>query len=282
MAGYRFWLHCSLSLVVAFTLVQLGNSQPVPPVVLTGPLNNLSIDLEATPTSCKVYSLSELGDDPNLCKWIAETIPEMIQPGSWKQNGVKLSFYAPSKILVVNHNAAVHGQVDEFLQSLKKSLPQKIAKRDPQLLPAQFAVPDNVRPLGQVQTGPSSYPVPNLPQGPKHLFHFIIRYEGEGVIDSNVVKFMKAQAQSGSANVNNAPSAYAVPSSSLVPPPPPQVGGSAPASYSSTPGNTGGPIPNTMPMMPPADVTPLIPLTPSSVPPLSPPPAPVPPPGIYR
>jgi hypothetical protein len=29
-------------------------------------------------------------------------------------------------------------------------------------------------------------------QTPKHLFHFIIRYEGEGIIDSNVVKFAKA------------------------------------------------------------------------------------------
>src|SRR5262249_2313203 len=28
-----------------------------------------------------------------------------------------------------------------------------------------------------------------------HLFHFIIRYEGAGIIDSNVVKFMKAQTE---------------------------------------------------------------------------------------
>src|SRR5262249_21060124 len=34
-------------------------------------------------------------------------------------------------------------------------------------------------------------PAPQQP--PKHLFHFIIRYEGDGIIDSNVVEFMKAQ-----------------------------------------------------------------------------------------
>jgi hypothetical protein len=268
MSGYRFWLQCVLSLVVAFTIVQSGQSQEVPPVVFTGPLNNLSQDIGTAGSSCKVYSLCDLGDDPNLCKWIAETIPEMIKPGSWKQNGVKLSFYAPSKILVVNHDASVHGQVDEFLQSLKKSLPQKAAKRDPQVLPAQFVVPDNTRLPGQVQTGPSSYPVPNMPQAPKHLFHFIIRYEGEGIIDSNVVKFAKALSQSGPAIVNNAPPAYAVPTSSLVPPPPPPTQNPAPGLYPSTPGNSAGPIPRMMPMMPPADLPPLN--------------SPLPPAGIYR
>jgi hypothetical protein len=37
------------------------------------------------------------------------------------------------------------------------------------------------------------YPVPSVPQ-PKHLFHFIIRYEGEGIIDSNVVDMLKINA----------------------------------------------------------------------------------------
>ena len=36
-----------------------------------------------------------------------------------------------------------------------------------------------------------SYPVPAQAKTPKHLFHFIIRYEGEGIIDDNIVKAMK-------------------------------------------------------------------------------------------
>jgi hypothetical protein len=43
------------------------------------------------------------------------------------------------------------------------------------------------------------YPVPPPARQPKHLFHFIIRYEGAGIIDSNVVKFMKAQSEQKSA-----------------------------------------------------------------------------------
>src|SRR5262249_39560677 len=33
---------------------------------------------------CRCYSLSHLGDDPKLGQWIVETIPQMIQPDSWK------------------------------------------------------------------------------------------------------------------------------------------------------------------------------------------------------
>ena len=38
-----------------------------------------------------------------------------------------------------------------------------------------------------------SYPVPAPARPPKHLFHFIIRYEGNGVVDENVVKAVQAQ-----------------------------------------------------------------------------------------
>jgi hypothetical protein len=38
----------------------------------------------ANDLTCKVYSLTELGDDPSLGAWVAETIPEVIQPDSWK------------------------------------------------------------------------------------------------------------------------------------------------------------------------------------------------------
>jgi len=51
-------------------------------------------------------------------------------------------------------------------------------KRDPHVLPAQFAPP--AERVGPVQSGPTGYPVPYPPMTPKHLFHFIIRYEGEG------------------------------------------------------------------------------------------------------
>jgi hypothetical protein len=246
MARYRFCLNCILSMVVALILVQIGRSQEV----------------TATPktASCKVYSLAELGDDPKLCKWIAETIPEMIQPASWKQGDAKLSYYAPSKILVINNTAAVHAQVDEFLQSMRKTLPQKAAaKIDSQVMPAQFALQDSSRPVGSVQTGPASYPVPMSPVGPKHLFHFIIRYEGEGIIDANVAKFTQAltkeKAESISASYVFPPQPLQAP---IGGPPVPQAGGAnAPTTQA--------------PPMPPADA-PAADRAPGKVPPPSAPP----------
>src|SRR5205085_4878610 len=119
MAGFRFWLQSSLSAVLILVLTQAVKAQEVPPVIFTGPLTQsvssiewarIYASVENGPT-CKVYSLAEL-DDPGLCKWIAETIPEMIQPATWKQNGAKVSYYAPSKVLVVNNTMAVHNQIE--------------------------------------------------------------------------------------------------------------------------------------------------------------------------
>jgi hypothetical protein len=250
MVGYRFWLQCSLSMVMALVFVQIGRSQ-------TPRATSLSYYYPANqPAACKVYSLAELGDDPKLCKWIAETIPEMIQPATWKQGDAKLSYYAPSKVLVINNTPTVHAQVDEFLQSLRKTIPQKAAaKIDSQVTPAQFLLQDSSRPAGSVQTGPASYPVPMSPVGPKHLFHFIIRYEGEGIIDANVAKFAKAlsqaQAEASSSSYifpqpQPSPAANCIPAPP--PPPPPAFGGTIALQPAS------GPIaPTNVPSMPTAD-----------------------------
>ena len=161
--------------------------------------------------SCKVYSLADLGDDPKLGKWVAETIPEMIQPASWKQSEAKMSFFAPSRILVINNTAAVHAQVEEFLAGLRKSMPQaKTVRHDSEVKPAQFTLQDTSRP-NVVQTGPTSYPVPMSQVGPRHLFHFIIRYEGDGIIDGNVAKFVKSLTEANK-DTNVMQSSYVFPS----------------------------------------------------------------------
>ena len=49
----------------------------------------------------RIYSLADLGDDHNLSRWAAETIPEVIQPGTWSKESLK--YYAPAKVLVVCH-----------------------------------------------------------------------------------------------------------------------------------------------------------------------------------
>jgi hypothetical protein len=104
---------------------------------------------------------------------------------------------------------------------------------------------------------PNAYPVPPPPALPKHLFHFIIRYEGEGIIDQNVVKFAKALTGEKKSEATR---------SEIVPAPPP----STPIVQSGNSGITpmGSPLvpspemssagsPN-VPRLPPANVAPQV------------------------
>jgi hypothetical protein len=258
--AYRFWLQCSVAVTLALASVNAGQCQTeIPPITFTGPLSLLKPgDCQAS--ICKVYSLAELGSDANLCKWVAETIPQMVQPGTWSNadGKQKLSYFAPAKVLVINHTPAVHGQIDEFLQSLKKTMPQvRAPQRDEPIQQAQFAVPDRVpSPMPSTQ----AYPVPAAPALPKHLFHFIIRYEGDGIIDANVVKFARAMNQENKSSLGNlpsstvvpAPAVYAIPAAGmtpLAPPMPSSINGMVP-SQNCVPPSTPRPV------MPPADAPP--------------------------
>lgn len=189
MAGCRFWIACSIATSLALTVTNITRSQTeTPQVIVSGPATQVVSELTSKSKVTKVYSLSDLGDDPNLCKWIAETIPQMVQPGSWcmTEGQKSLCYYAPGKMMVICHTPAVHAQVEDFLQGIRKSNVQRM-KTDAQVRPAQF-VPERMPPVGPVHSS-QAYPVPDAMKAPKHLFHFIIRYEGEGIIDSNVVKF---------------------------------------------------------------------------------------------
>lgn len=151
----------------------------------------------------KVYSLADLGDDPTLCNWIAQTIPQVIQPDSWVTNDcvgncyTKVVANASAKILVVCQTAAVHAEVEAFLRSMSQTVAQNRQRQvptssakfatSPSVLPAQFVTPNDAG-----STPPMPYPVPPQTKQPKHLFHFIIRYEGDGVIDANVADYLKA------------------------------------------------------------------------------------------
>ena len=155
----------------------------------------------ANDSTCVVYPLASLGDDPNVGKWIAETIPEMIQPGTWSaEPWRRVSYYAPGKLLVVRHTPAVHAQVAAFLKDFQKALPtdKTVASTarptpDRQVVPVQYAEPTRVRTV-DVTPGPrstSGYPIPAPLQQPKHLFHLVIRYEGDGISDATVAGLVK-------------------------------------------------------------------------------------------
>src|SRR5438876_1472191 len=61
------------------------------------------------------------------------------------------------------------------------------------VVPAKHEEPGLLKASNPVPEQHPNYLVPGPVRQPKHLFHFIIRYEGEGIIDPNVVEAIKAQ-----------------------------------------------------------------------------------------
>jgi hypothetical protein len=172
-----------------------------------------------TVSTCVVYSLKDLGSDANLGQWIADTIPQVVMPGTWQQkNGSTkrvLTYYAPAKILVVYHTPEAQIKVATFLRDLKNAMPKErtLAEKltpDRAVVPAKFTAQN---PLPGVEPGvPTIYTVPSQSKPPKHLFHFIIRYEGDGFIDANVVKLYKYLYSEGAGKKDEAaPSASPTP-----------------------------------------------------------------------
>jgi hypothetical protein len=186
MARLRFLAVAVLAL--AFT----GNSTQTARTQSGNSYTTSASGYSANDRSCVIYSLTDMGFDADLGKWIAETIPQMIEPATWQTQGGSgaLSYYAPKNVLIVNQSAAIQSKVEGFLKDLKASMPKASATYISGLKPVRSkVVPADYREPEPLP--PSSYPVPAAVKPPKHLFHFIIRYEGEGIVDDNVVKFMK-------------------------------------------------------------------------------------------
>jgi hypothetical protein len=204
-----------LALAAGLMTVQTGRSQGLmatakramaaPPCCSSraGPVVDSVRDSRRT---CVLYALDRLGGDPDLGRWVAETIPEVIAPETWKDAGGEgvLRYYAPKNILLIYHTPSVQTKVDDFLESVKKSVPTEPARahdvrrkpaREQSVVPADYRAPV-VQRTGNWATEPATaYPVPGPVKPPKHLFHFIIRYEGEGLIDDSVVKFWRIQTR---------------------------------------------------------------------------------------
>lgn len=214
MARLRFLAVAALALAVAGSPTRAGKPEGKTWVLSTETPRVGKSTAEVDASTCVIYPLSEMGYDADLGKWIAQTIPEVIEPGSWKDTTV-LRFYAPKNILVVRHSAAVQAKVDSFLKNMKSSLAKgKGSSRpagekwagEPAVAPAEYRAPAVLRTSSPLPES-TSYPVPAPVKPPKHLFHFLIRYEGEGIIDDSVVKFLKvySQADKKEKETNSAP-----------------------------------------------------------------------------
>lgn len=214
MARLRFVAAALLALAFAGNSTQLGRTQedPLVGVQTTEPKR-------AADEPCVIYSLTDMGFDSLLGVWIAETIPEMIEPSSWKNQGGMgaIRYYAQKNILIVKQSHAIQKKVDGFLKDLKASMPTASAansagKKTPHasVIPADHREPALLR-TSNLTSESSGYPVAAPVKAPKHLFHFIIRYEGEGIIDDSVVKAMKAYTQAEKKASEAAAPAYTAP-----------------------------------------------------------------------
>jgi hypothetical protein len=181
-------------LVLALALTQTGTAQPQSLTVTVADSKPTPAS-DSTDRSYKIYGLDDLGSDPGFGAWIAQTIPEVIAQGTWNGPGA-IRFYGPKNILVVCHTPAVQAKVEVFLKDVKKSLPSEkkmtaTGRKGAELVPADYRAPALLQTSSHTPERSLAYPVPEQTKPPKHLFHFIIRYEGEGIIDDNVVKAMK-------------------------------------------------------------------------------------------
>lgn len=217
MTRLRFRDSASMTLVLTLAIIQTAVAQAPSPYASAALISSKT---DSADRSHKIYSLDDFASDLGLCEWIAQTIPEVIATGTWKGPGV-IRYYAPKNILVVCHTSTVQAQVDSFLKDVKKSLSETAKARaaapngpawGSEVVPASYHKPE-LRKVAKPTPEPTlSYPVPAQAKPPKHLFHFIIRYEGEGIIDDNVVKTMKdyyrAMKQASQTTAAPAPTAY--------------------------------------------------------------------------
>ncbi len=197
MARLRFWTVALLALALTGNASQSGRTQPHPVrgYQTTMPTTNVEPPPRSPDCSCVIYALNDRGFDSDFGKWVAETIKEMVEPRSW-QGSCSLRYYAPKNILVVNNSSEVHTKIDNFLKEMKTKMPKEKTghAKSTKEQPRDLLVPAAYRQVN-LPPEPSAYPVPAPVKTPKHLFHFLIRYEGEGIIDDNVVKYMKVQSQ---------------------------------------------------------------------------------------
>src|SRR5262249_11708099 len=116
------------------------------------------------------------------------------------------------------HSQSVHNEIDAFLKNLKTTVAREnhrtfanVSRSNANksgIQPAQFLATDVLKTAETVPASKEAYPVPAQARPPTHLFHFIMRYEGDGIIDANVADYLKAvYGGQNSEQRNNTPAA---------------------------------------------------------------------------
>lgn len=251
---------------------------------------------------CKVYSLASMGADADLGAWIARTIPEVIEPGTWSESkGQKctVTYHPATRVMVVYHRPDVQMQVEMFLKDTTRAA---TAARPSE--PARFAAmpapatPSSVMPARYIEnTRPIDTSKPPMTSGtPKHLFHlildgvetgdegfkmknFTLRYEGEGIIDSTIADLIKTLNQQGVEmekvmpvlGSNFIPSDFVLPQGAPLAPPPATAPACLPIPVQTgMPAMAIAPAPNSYPAAPAVAPVPRMPMASDSPVPVAP------------
>jgi hypothetical protein len=218
MARSRFPVMTVLTVILAATCWQSAWAQSSPgagtvdtttvptPLTSSSPASwavQITRSVPGSDTTCVVYPLSGFSADPHFAKWVADTIPEVVEPTTWSQSGGagRVRYHAASQVLVIHQTTAVHAKVETFLKDLKKATPParfaaqssfgEVLPEMPRVVQAQYSEPPLAKAVPAVAAAGSSYLVPPPVSQPKHLFHLIIRYEGDGTSDGSVSGLLK-------------------------------------------------------------------------------------------
>jgi hypothetical protein len=238
MAALRFLFVALLSLAIGASLPQFGHASEPDKAAPNGAAA-AGADDNAAVTS--VYPLWKMGYDLELSKWIAETIPDVVEPSTWQSvGGCGVARYnSANGILVVRHSKEVHAKVENFLKDVKQSMPTVTAgatttgqrTQGDSVIPAAHQAPSPIRTSNATEDEIPPF-ISTSKKSPKHLLHLTIHYEGEGIIDDNVLKYLKSE-------MDGKPS-YSGPACE-VPPPPSNVLGRTGVCPSKAPEVTGLP-----------------------------------------
>jgi hypothetical protein len=179
----------SRSIAITALAVALATAQ-LQAVRSQSPSSNLR---PSTPkdTICVVYPLAGIGHDPSLPQWIAETIPSVVDPDSWRVEGMWITYHAASKVLVVRQAPAVHAKVKAFLADLKNAAQEDKGTVYLHKAPVMQAEYTQAAPAKASAGQGAGYPVPAPLSQPKHLFHLVLRYEGDGLPENAVESVVK-------------------------------------------------------------------------------------------
>jgi hypothetical protein len=141
--------------------------------------------------STRVHALAEVGDDPEVGPWLAKTIPEILDPESWKAaNGRSIRYFAAKRVLIVSHEPAIQKRVEELIRDLGKTStasaktgPTSPIRQAQQLEPTSPSPGANATPTDRHSFELKIDAVEAaLPLGSVKLKNLTFRYEGAGIV----------------------------------------------------------------------------------------------------